>query len=93
MPRTLALVALTIALLLAGTGSASAHHYEALLASPTVSPGQTDTRRAVDDQERTMRCMHNHVRAKRGLPHLSTRSGLTSAAGWKSADIPALPGV
>lgn len=87
MPRTLALVALTIALLLAATGSASAHHYDALLASPTACPGQTDTRRSVDDQERTMRCMHNHVRSKRGLPHLSTRSGLTSAAGWKSADI------
>jgi len=87
MPRTLALVALTIALLLAPTGSASAHHYDSLLAPSSVCPGQTDTRRLVDDQERTMRCMHNHVRSKRGLPALITRSQLTSAARGKSADI------
>jgi uncharacterized protein YkwD len=87
MPRTLALVALTIALLLAATGSASAHHYDSLLAPTSVCPGQTDTRRSVDNQEWTMRCMHNHVRSKRRLPYLSTRSGLMSAAGSKSADM------
>jgi uncharacterized protein YkwD len=87
MPRTLALVALTIALLLAATGSASAHHFDSLLARTSVCPGQTDTRRSVDDQEWTMRCMHNHVRSKRGLPYLSTRSRLMTAAGSKSADI------
>ncbi len=87
MTRTLALVALTIALLLAATGSASARHYDSLLAPTTACPAQTDTRRSVDDQERTMGCMHNHVRSKRGLPPLITRSQLTSAAGAKSADI------
>lgn len=87
MPRTLALVALTIALLLAATGSASARHYDSLLAPASACPGQTDTRRSVDDQEWTMRCMHNHVRSKRGLPYLSTRSQLMGAAGSKSADI------
>lgn len=55
MPHTLALVALTIALLLAATGSASAHHYDSLLAPTGVCPGHTDTRRAIDDQEWTMR--------------------------------------
>lgn len=87
MPRTLALVALTIALLLATTASASAHHYDSLLAPTSVCPGQSDTRRSVDDQEWTMRCMHNYVRSKRRLPYLSTRSRLMSAAGSKSADI------
>lgn len=87
MPRPLALVAVTIALLLAAAGSASARHHDALLASPSVCPGQTDTRRSVGDQERTMRCMQNHVRARRGLRRLRTQSALMSAAGSKSADI------
>ena len=64
MPRTLALAALTVVFLLAVAGSASAHHYDSLLASTSACPGQTDTRRSVDDQERTMQCMHNHVRSK-----------------------------
>lgn len=87
MSRTLALAALTVVFLLAAAGSASAHHYDSLLASTSACPGQTDTRRSVDAQERTMQCMHNHVRSKRGLRYLSTRSPLMSAAGSKSVDI------
>jgi hypothetical protein len=93
MPRTLALVALTIVLLLAATGSASARHYDSLLAPASICPGQTDKRRSVDAQESTMRCMQNHVRSKRGLPAPSTTSQLMSAAGVEVRRHRALPGV
>lgn len=88
MNRTLALIAVTTALLLtAGSGSALAHHYDHLLAPSTACANQTNTSASVATQEYAMRCMHNYVRTKKRLPTLSTRSKLMSSAGYKASDI------
>lgn len=88
MHRKLALAALTVALaLLATGGSASAHHYDGLLAPGSECPGQTDTSLGVRAQERAMACMHNHVRSKKRLPRLATNGRLIDAAGRKAIDI------
>jgi uncharacterized protein YkwD len=88
MHRTLALAALTIALLLAATGgTAFADHYNELLAPTSVCPNQTDPSDGVKAQERAMRCMHNQARKKKGLRSFNTVSALMDAAGRKAIDI------
>lgn len=88
MNRTLALIALTIALMLtAGGGSAWAAEYDYLLAPTSVCANQLNTSASVATQETAMLCMHNYVRTKKGLPRLRTRSLLMQSSGYKSADI------
>ncbi len=88
MIRRLTLVGLMSALLvLATSGSAVANHYNHLLASSTKCPGQTDISRSWSDQERIMRCMHNHARAKVGRSGLRGHSLLQTSSDAKTADM------
>lgn len=87
MKRTLASIALATALLLATTGSASAGHYDGLLAPTTKCGGQTATGLSPSDLERTMLCMHNFARAKAGRSALRSDSRLRASSDAKSYDI------
>jgi uncharacterized protein YkwD len=78
---------LSLAVLLVGATSASAHHYDELLAPTSHCRTQTAPTAPVADQERAMRCLHNHTRSRRGLPSLRGSSLLQSSAGCKAADI------
>ena len=87
MHRTLALLSLTIAMLLATAGSAAAHHYDSLLAPGSRCPGQGSTSASVATQEAAMRCLHNYARARRGMGALRTSRPLNRSADLKAADL------
>src|SRR3712207_2156403 len=88
MRTKLALVtAIAAALLGIGAGTASAHHYDGLLAPTSTCPNQLNTGASVAAQEHSMRCMHNYVRARKRLPRLTTRSSIDSSSGYKASDI------
>jgi uncharacterized protein YkwD len=88
MNRTPWLVATLAALLVALTsGTAQAKHYDHLLASAKRCPGQTDRALPSAAQERVMRCMHNHARARAGLWRLRPSSLLNASAERKSGDM------
>ncbi len=88
MLRSTALVALATALLVAATGgSASATHYNHLLAPSANCADQTNLSFSTSDQERVMRCMHNYARARVGRAALRGNALLTSSSDAKSADI------
>lgn len=88
MIRRLTLVALMTAVFVAITGgTASATHYDHLLAPSTSCPNQTNTSLSASDQERAMRCVHNYARAKVGRAALRSNSLLASSSDAKSYDI------
>ena len=89
MLRHLAALMLSLALLAAFAGTASAHHYDRLLASTTRCGGgdQTNTRLPTADLERVMRCMHNYARGRTGRSSLRAQSLLARSSDAKSADI------
>ncbi len=87
MLRRLALAALTTAVIAATGGTASATHYNHLLAPSTSCPNQTNTSLSASDQESAMRCMHNYARAKVGRAALRSNSLLASSSDEKSYDI------
>jgi uncharacterized protein YkwD len=88
MTRTLAVIGLCSAILLAATAStALAHHYDRLLATSAQCANQENTRLSAADQERVMRCLHNKARAKAGRYSLRARSMLASSSDGKTADM------
>ncbi len=89
MRRTLVLAAVTAALLLttAVATAVAARPYDYLLAPTSVCTNQTNASQSVATQEYAMRCMHNYVRTKKGLPSLRTHSLLTDSSGYKASDI------
>jgi uncharacterized protein YkwD len=88
MIRRLALVALTAALMVATTdGTASATHYDHLLAPSTACPNQTNSTLSTTDKESVMRCVHNYARRKVGRAALSSSSLLANSSDGKSYDI------
>ena len=87
MIRRLALIALTTALFAVTGGTASATHYDHLLAPSTSCPNQTDASMATTDQETAMGCMHNYARAKVGRSALRSNSLLANSSDAKSYDI------
>jgi uncharacterized protein YkwD len=88
MIRRLALVALTTALMVGATGgTASATHYDHLLAPSTTCPNQTNTTLSTTDKENVMRCLHNYARSKVGRAALSNNYTLTTSSDAKSYDI------
>jgi uncharacterized protein YkwD len=89
-PHTLLLVVLGTALLLtAASGTASASHYNHLLAPLTTCGGSKQNGPTVDTatQERLMRCMHNYARRKVGKPNLAENAKLMTSAGRKATDV------
>lgn len=87
MRRVLTLIAVTTALLLATTGSASANHYDHLLAPTSTCGGQMNTTLSVPTQESAMVCMHNYARAKIGRAKLAVSSKLMTSSGRKAVDV------
>ena len=88
MFQRLTLLALATALLVATTGgTASATHYNHLLAPSTSCPNQTNTSLSTTDQETAMRCMHNYARRKVGRSALSSHWLLANSSDGKSYDI------
>ena len=87
MIRRLALVALTTAVFAVTGGTASANHYDHLLAPSTSCSNQTDLSVSATDQEGLMRCMHNYARAKVGRSALRPVSLLDSSSDAKTADM------
>ena len=90
MRLRLSLLALTTVVLVGGTAtSASANHYDHLLAPMTRCGGssQTNTGLSPTDQELVMLCMHNRARAKVGRAPLGSASLLASSSDAKTADM------
>jgi uncharacterized protein YkwD len=79
--------ALAVAGSMIGAVSASAHHYDHLLAPRSVCPHQGDQNAGVLVQEGAMRCMHRYARArvKAGSIHKSYK--LQQSSERKSRDI------
>jgi uncharacterized protein YkwD len=80
-------IAATLACLCAGAGSASAHHYDHLLAPRQTCPGQTNMTLSAKQQRAAMRCMHDYARRKFGRARLAFNSDLFRSATGKSKDI------
>jgi len=87
MIRRLTLVAMTTALFAMTGGTASATHYNHLLAPSKTCANQTNLSLSTTDQENVMRCMHNYARLKVGRAALRSNSLLTSSSDAKSYDI------
>jgi uncharacterized protein YkwD len=89
MPRLLAALALSAALLALPAEAALATHYDRYLAPTSRCGGskQTDTRLATAEQERVMHCMHTYARKRAGRAAYSRSSLLASSSDAKSADM------
>ncbi len=87
MVRKLALIAFTTAIFALTGGTASATHYNHLLAPSTSCGNQTNLSLSSADQELVMRCMHNYARAKVGRSALRSVSLLASSSDAKTADM------
>jgi uncharacterized protein YkwD len=86
--RRLGLVVLATAAFMTTTvGSASATHYDHLLAPSTSCPNQTNSTLSTTDKESVMRCMHKYARSKVGRPAHSSSSLLNNSSDAKSYDI------
>ena len=87
MIRRLAMVAFTSAVFAVTGGTASATHYDHLLAPSSSCANQTNLSLSSADQERVMLCMHNYARAKVGRSALRRVSLLASSSDAKTADM------
>lgn len=87
MIRLLPLLIVTAALALYASAAPASAAYESLLAPESACPGQSDTRRTVDEQRRTMLCLVNYARTRSGVPVLAKSAPLMRAAARKAQDI------
>ena len=87
--RSLSVLGVTAAALLSGIGgaTASANHYDRLLAPTSSCPGQSNLAASIDTQKASMRCMHNYARTKAGRRRLAASTKLNSSAGSKARDL------
>ena len=88
MFRRSALIALTTAMLVAGSGAtALAGPYDYLLAPSSACPHQSNRSLSAAQQEKVMLCMHNYARRKVGRAPLAASSLLQTSADHKTGDL------